>query len=60
MARLRRFLGWYRPLSLSGQLVPVAALGFTYAAGVVWYGHRWFQRSPFFAPFVSLLLPSGK
>ena len=43
MPRLWQFTSWYRQLSLSGQLVPVAALGFAYAAAVVWYGHGWFH-----------------
>ncbi len=43
MVPLWHFPGWYRRRSLSGQVVPVAALGFAYAAAVVWYGHGWFH-----------------
>ncbi len=33
----------YRALPLSGQLVPLAVLGFAFAAAVIWYGHGQFH-----------------
>jgi hypothetical protein len=43
MTRVRQFLDWYRRLSLSGQLVPLALLGAVYATVVIWYGHQGFD-----------------